>query len=398
MPNDVKLTDENLNPIENFETLEKNEFSLNSTGENKQEEPLQLEISELSKQAYSLLKANNIEQSINVFNKILQLDSTNNYALVGLGDAERKNNNFDKAIEFYKKCLEYHPANNYALFGLADCYKSTNQFYKAISIWEKYIKFDDKNITVLTRIADAYRKNKNFEKAETIYLKVLEFSPQNAYALIGLGHLNYDFKKYREALSYWEEVLQFSGQAADIRVLTSVGNCYRKLKLFDKGVRYFERALEQEPKNFYGLFGLADCYRGLNQQDKSVIYWQKILETDPANKVILTRVGDAYRSLGDFEKAKIYYQKALDIDFDSYAMLGLAILCKLQKKYDEAITTLSHLKDIKELSCRVYLELAQCYIEKKDKQKAIDILQEFQKKGIKNQTVSDLLLELTKNG
>ena len=358
----------------------------------------QIEISELSKQAYSLLKNNSIEEAINVFKKILELDPENNYALVGLGDSERKNNKFNEAIKFYKRCLEHHPSNNYALFGLADCYKSMNQFSKAISIWEEYLKFDDKNITVLTRVADAYRKTKDFDKAEKLYLKVLENSPKNAYALIGLGHLNYDFKKYREALVYWEKVMESSGELVDIRILTSIGNCYRKMKLFDRGVYYFERALERAPDNFYGLFGLADCYRGLNQQYNSIVYWKKILELDPNNKVILTRIGDAYRNMNNFEKAKECYQKALDIDFDSYAMLGLAILCKLQQKYDQAITTLTHLKDTEDTNYRVYLELAQCYIEKKEKQKAIDTLMDFQKTGIKNQTITDLLIELTKNG
>lgn len=361
------------------------------------EDPIQKEISELSKQAYSLLKSDNIIEAINIFNKILELDPKNNYALVGLGDAERKNSNFNTALSFYSKCLEYHPSNNYALFGLADCYKSMKQFNKAIEIWEEYIKFDDKNITVLTRVADAYRKNKNFDRAAELYMKVLDIDPKNAYALIGLGHLNYDFKKYREALSYWDKVLQAEGELVDIRILTSIGNCYRKMKLFDRGVYCFERALERYPNNFYGLFGLADCYRGLNQHNNSIIYWKRILEIDPNNKVILTRLGDEYRNINDFETAKSCYQRALDIDFDAYAMLGLAILCKKQKRFDEAITTLSNLKHIKDLNSRVYLELAQCYIEKRDKKMAIEILRESQLTGVKNTIINDLLIELTKN-
>lgn len=394
MSDDFEMADEDLRipELENMEMQSLNKGLLDIPGD-----VIQTEIAELSKQAYSLLKADNIAEAANIFNKILELDPKNNYALVGLGDAERKNNNFDKSMAFYKKCLEYHPTNNYALFGLADCYKAMHQFHKAIEIWEEYIKFDDKNITVLTRVADAYRKNKNFERAEELYLKVLAVSPKNAYALIGLGHLNYDFKKYREALSYWDKVLEAAGELVDIRILTSIGNCYRKMKLFDRGVYYFERALKRDPNNFYGLFGLADCYRGLNQQYNSVVYWRRILEIDPNNKVILTRIGDAYRNMNDFEKAKECYQKALDIDFDSYAMLGLAILCKLQHKFDEAITTLTSLKNAEDMNYRIYLELAQCYIEKKDKKKAVETLQEFQKLGIKNQTISDLLLELTKD-
>ncbi len=375
----------------------KNVDTLENSDVVSEEALIQVQISDLSKQAYSLLKNNGINEAISIFKKILDLDPKNNYALVGLGDAERKRHNCKDALAFYKECLEYHPTNNYALFGLADCYKSMNQYNKAIELWEEYLQLDSKNITVLTRVGDAYRKIKAFDKAQKLYLQVLEEEPKNAYALIGLGHLNYDFKKYREALFYWEKVMQIVGETADIRILTSIGNCYRKMKMFDRGVYYFERALKVEPNNFYGLFGLADCYRGLNQQYNSIIYWKKIIELDPNNKVILTRIGDAYRNMNDFDKAKECYQKALDIDFDAYAMLGLAILCKTQKRYDEAITTLSSLKNNDNINYRVYLELAQCYIEKKEKQKAIEVLKEFQTLGIRNQTINDLLQVLTKN-
>ncbi len=361
------------------------------------EDPAHAQVSELSKQAYILLKNNDTEGAIRNFNDILKLDLTNNYALVGLGDAERKRNNFHEAIKFYRQSLEYHPKNNYALFGLADCYKSLQQFTKAIEIWEEYLKLDNTNITVLTRVADAYRKTKNFPKAEQLYLKVLERAPKNAYALIGLGHLNYDFKRYREALYYWEKVVEAGEDMIDIRILTSIGNCYRKMRFFERGIQYFQKSIERDANNFYGLFGLADCYRGLNQHHNSIVYWYKILDIDPQNKVILTRIGDAYRSMGEYEQAKECYQKALDIAFDSYAMLGLAILCKIQKKYDEAIRSLSVLRNSEETNYKVYLELADCYIQRNDRQAAIDVLSEFQRKGIRNQLISNLLLDLTKN-
>ena len=73
-------------------------------------------ISELSIKGYQKLKSNDLEAAKEFFEKILELDTNNNYALVGLGDTERKSENFAEAINFYNKCLEFHPDNNYALF------------------------------------------------------------------------------------------------------------------------------------------------------------------------------------------------------------------------------------------------------------------------------------------
>lgn len=260
------------------------EFIIPETFENhsqvsKSEEELN-KISDLSKKGYQLLKEDDIDGAKEAFSAILEIDSDNNYALVGLGDTERKQNHFNDASAYYKKCLDVHPDNNYALFGLADCYKALNQYSKAITIWKQYLTHDENNITVISRVADAYRKIHDFKKSKELYLKVLDMEEDNPYALIGLGHLNYDFKEYRDALYYWTRIYEINQDNVDIRVITAIGNCHRKLKSFQEGTRYFEMALEKEPKNFYALFGLADCYRGMNQQYKSVEYWNKILEMD----------------------------------------------------------------------------------------------------------------------
>jgi tetratricopeptide (TPR) repeat protein len=177
----------------------------------------------------------------------------------------------------------------------------------------------------------------------------------------------------------------------DIRVLTSIGNCHRKLKTFNDGLQYFKMALKREPNNFYALFGLADCHRGLNQQEYSLQYWNQILEQDPRNKVILTRAGDAYRTLGNFDLAVEYYQKALNLEFDTYAVLGLAIVDKHMGRYNEAIESLQRLIQQDPRSYRFYLELADCRFSKGEKREAQEVLEEFQKHGIKNSAINEML-------
>ncbi|MBN2651684.1 MAG: tetratricopeptide repeat protein [Spirochaetales bacterium] len=358
------------------------------------EEKKVAEISELSKSGYQLLKENLVDDAVFAFKKILALDPDNNYALVGIGDGERKKGNFKEAIKYYKLCLESQPENNYALFGLADCYKALRQYSRAIAVWEKYLIHDNKNITVLTRVADAYRKIKDFRSSKAIYMKVLEMEPNNPYALIGLGHLHYDFKEFDVALEYWEKMLETNHERVDIRVLTSLGNCHRKLKTYQNGVKYFEMALDLDPKNFYALFGLADCYRGMDEHEKSLLYWEKILMNDPTNKVILTRIGDAYRNMNDLDKAERNYQAAINIEFDSYAVLGLALINKQRGKYEDAITSLRGLMRNDMKNHRLYTEIAECYIKLGDRHKAKEVLMDFQRLGIKNIFVSKMLEDL----
>ena len=347
-------------------------------------------IAALSQKGYQLLKENCIREANECFNEILKYDADNNYALVGLGDGARKRHEYKRGIEYYNKCLEKHPENNYALFGLADCYKGLRFYNRAIEIWERYLKHDDRNVTVLTRVADAYRKVRDLDRSREIYLRVLDMEEDNAYALIGLGHLHYDFKEYEQAMHYWERMYHNRGDKVDIRVLTSLGNCHRKLKTFEKGVEYFKQALEREPGNFYALFGLADCYRGMNRPNESLEFWETILGRDPENKVILTRAGDGYRVLGEYDRAEQYYRKALNIEFDTYAILGLALINKQKGLFREAIESLEGLMKSDPNNHRLYTEIADCHIQLGERREALEILQLFIRLGYKSHFVAEM--------
>ena len=339
------------------------------------------EIHELSRNGYRLLKAGSVDDAMFCFEKILELDPENNYALVGLGDAYRRRSCYDDALNAYKKVVDSSPKNVYALFGLACCYKAKHQHKKAIELYEAYSKVDPTNLVVLLRIADTYRKLKNFRSAKFYYKRVLFFDPENAYALIGIGYLYYDFRDYTQAIRYWEALMQNSESFKNLRLLTALGNCYRKTKAFDSALPYFLQALEIDEKNFYALFGIADCYRGLQQHKSSIEYWKRILEIESDNKVILTRLGDSYRNIGDLEAAYNAYQKALSLEYDAYAVLGLASIYKAKEAYSDVIDLINKYIDQDKKNYRFYVEIADCYLQQGDKEKALSTLRGFQKIG-----------------
>ncbi|MBR1911479.1 MAG: tetratricopeptide repeat protein, partial [Treponema sp.] len=126
----------------------------------------------------------------------------------------------------------------------------------------------------------------------------------------------------------------------------------------------------------------------------SIEYWNKILLLDPHNKVILTRAGDAYRNTGDYATATSYYNRAMDIDFDIYAALGLALICKGEGKYEVAIVRLSRLIRDDQKIYRLYIDLADCHLKLNQKQKAIEVLQSFQKLNIRSQAINEMLDKL----
>jgi tetratricopeptide (TPR) repeat protein len=129
----------------------------------------------------------------------------------------------------------------------------------------------------------------------------------------------------------------------------------------------------------------------MSRPECSLEYWNRILEQDPRNKVILTRAGDAYRTLNNLDKAQEYYERALNIEFDVYAVLGLALTAKAREKYDEAVASLKHLIQQDNRNYRLYIELSDCYIKKGERLHAVETLEEFKKFGIRNTYITETL-------
>jgi len=301
-------------------------------------------LAQLSRKGNRLLKQGALDEAENTYREILELEPSNSFAWVGLARSAKKRGDLAGAQKLYLRCLDAAPYNRFAMIGLADCYRADGKLGEALALWKKCLSLDNKDVSVLTRMADAYRKGKRLDLALQMYQQALAVDAHHVYALIGLGYVHYEQKDYPKALLRWITADQAQPGHGDLRLLTNLGNCYRKLNQFEAATPYFERALAQEKSNFYALFGLADCYRGLHQTEQSLVYWNAILAQQPVNKIVLTRTGDALRQLGRFEDAQARYQQALDVGVDAFALMGLALIAKHQQRFGQALHLLEQVQ------------------------------------------------------
>jgi len=102
--------------------------------------------------------------------------------------------------------------------------------------------------------------------------------------------------------------------------------------------------------------------------------------------------------MGDYDNAEEYYRKALNIEFDVYAILGLALINKARGNYEEAIESLYGLLKDDPKNHRLYTEVAECYLALGQKYKALEVLGDFQRLGIRNSYVSSLVEKIRQGG
>ncbi|MFH1217795.1 MAG: divalent cation tolerance protein CutA [Pseudomonadota bacterium] len=326
---------------------------------------------ELSRQGSEFLKRRQWKDAEATFLEALEVDGENTYVLVGLGDVHRETGKFHKAIGFYEKTLEIDPVNMFALRGVGDAYRGLGQAGKAVSYWQRYLEQNQDDIHVLTRLADSYVKIGNFAESEGLYLKALSLDGTDKYALRGIGNLYYKLADHDKALAYFEKFISLDDTY--IAVLTMAGNIYRRRKQYDKAAIFYEKALKQEPWNIFALYGMGDSQRGMKNHEGSIACWMKILEKEPQNQNLHSRVGDALVILGRLDDALDHYRSSLKVNYDLFALLGMAKVCRQRKEYGEAERCLLQILEKNKDDERTLAELIHLYDETGEDAKARSI-------------------------
>ena len=364
---------------------------LETTKETKEVEELQFtKIKNLAKEAYRLIDSRKYKEAKEKFTDLLNIDPSNTYGLVGMGDLLYKTNCFEEATKYYKKCLDLDSTNKFSIMGLMNCYRDLKQLNLVIQIAEEYRHITMSDASILSRVADAHRKLKNFKESEIYYMSALQINPNDQYVIVGIGHLYFACQRYQDAIKWWEKLVSI--QPENIKILTEIGNSYRKIKDFDKAIEYYEKARSLDKQNFFALYGLAESYRGKKEFKKAIVFWESILGFDPNNKLIINRYADSLRGMGEFEKALECFNKILHTNDDYYALLGKASTLQLMGDFEKSQEIYQNLRRKDPLNPRPVLELSDLWFTSMNlRDKATKLLQDFLKENPSNTDISEKL-------
>ena len=186
-------------------------------------------------------------------------------------------------------------------------------------------------------------KNELFE-AEKLYHQVLYDNPGEIRATKGVITILFKQSYFQRAIEYWEPLPSGNDLWTDINILIMIGNCYRKVRNFEKAIASFEKAFSIDKTNPEPIKELADSYRGIKGYKLAKKYYLEYLENEPNNISILTRTGDVSMHLGEIDDAEKYYKMALDIEENMFALIGMAKIELLKNNTLKAMEMFSYIE------------------------------------------------------
>ena len=211
-----------------------------------------------------------------------------------------------------------------------------------------------------------YFEQESYKKAKSSFKKALKINPNppEAYACIGstYGRIGYD----RIALSFL--LIAEEKGLNNSEVLHNIGSAYNNLNQYNNGLKYYERAIKQDPKKFDTYCALAEAYNVLKRyadaekllsnlsehNDAEIHFWhgvslhmqgknnyaiislQHALQIDEKNGKYHYTIGTLFVSVRKYEDAEKHLRASINSKFqidDAYSELGV-ILCILNKECD----------------------------------------------------------------
>nr|VFK13853.1 MAG: Tetratricopeptide repeat-containing protein [Candidatus Kentron sp. LFY] len=277
-------------------------------------------------------KNGDFDQAIVHYQKALELDKEDPFALDGLGMAYFKMGDYDQAITWFDKQL--NPV--VAMTNLCRAHRYKDDYQEAIRFAQRVLDKDPENVIAMNELGILYRLLREYDESIAWFERCRELRPRDKQPLDGLGITCREMGDYEASVRWFQKRLDVDPN--DKQALDGIGITCREMGDYEASVRWFQKKLDHYPNNKEALDGLGITCREMGDHEASVRWFQEKLDHYPNNKQALDGLGITCREMGDHEASVRWFQKLLDVDPNNkHALDGLGITCREMGDYEESV-------------------------------------------------------------
>ena len=317
--------------------------------------------------------ASQYQKSIDCYNQLLMIDSTNTYFAAQKADLLYRSEKYTLAIAAYSQ-IDSTYNRNYIARGIAMCYEKLNQLDSAKVYYNKAWELNERDAYSANSLVKIQVKQNDFRSAYKNSEKFIKKDSTNATMNALNAYVYYMRDYYDIAIKRFQKCLQ-QGDSSLI-VNRSLGFSYYLLDKDSLARPFLQQSFLQDTTNTYVLYALGKVNYKLGYYPEAVecflkmIY--KLIPSDVLAYDIYIKLGMAQDKNGAFDSALEAYYKALNYTQDNKDKMDLfftmATITETElKNYEQAIvyykqyrlslfnyqTSLKDEKEIKEVEAKL---------------------------------------------
>ncbi|MEQ1559861.1 MAG: tetratricopeptide repeat protein [Methyloglobulus sp.] len=293
-----------------------------------------------NKLAQFYLTQNRVEDAKKLVKTNLVEYPDNTDALIIKAKLALADNNIAEAINRLRAILAKQPGNKRALNLLSNAHKQNNDSILALENLQKILESSPQDEDVRINAIDLLLKTGQLKQAEEQLDVLFKLNPNSKNGLETLAKIYLVQKQWEQTRQIAKDIqIRFAGDASGFYM---EGLSYQAEGKFEKSLEPLIIALRIKPQAAEPLSQLIAAYLVLKQPEKAISKLKETIKTQPENFFAYNLSGSVYRKINKLGEAVNAYHKAIEIKPGwSEPYRNLALIQQMQKKSDEAITTLT---------------------------------------------------------
>lgn len=259
----------------------------------------------------------NIDETIDYYNKLLEIDEADPQIYYELGHLYLKKEDKLHAIVAFKLALEKDIDNPFYNNSLAYAYVQAELYDDAIEYYQKAIKLnpDQKWTSIVCQALGSiyYQVKENSEAAIASFQAGIILDPDNSEIYLSLGDVYMAENELDNAIKAYCDSINANPE--DYRAYAKAGIALWEKDYVEEAIVSYHRAIELNPNYEIAQNNLGVIYLdGIGSPEEALTYFKKALELNPNYTLAYFNAGRAAQTLGEFNDAAKYYQMAMDLN------------------------------------------------------------------------------------
>lgn len=283
--------------------------------------------------AFDLHQKGQIDNAIQIYSKILEINPYHSDAAHNLGIIYAQGRRFEEAVKYFKIASINNPQNSIFLCNLATALNDLGKTDEAVEAFEKAKQLNPESAEVYYNLGNAYQKLNAHEKSIECYQRTIEINPNWFEAYLNCGNSLDALGRPEEALSYYEKILTINPYYAAAHV--NKGNVLMKLNRSEEAVKSYNIANQLGVNNVESYLISAEAMLRRGEYKKAIELCNNGVRINPYDPRFYFHLGMNYFNIRDLNKAVEGFKKALSLKenyADAYNGLGLCFAKALHFK------------------------------------------------------------------
>ncbi len=245
----------------------------------------------------------NCQQAVNLAPQLAEAHTCMGNVAFGTG-------RYEEAVTQYQRSLDLDPNEDYALGQLADAYQKLGHLAAAEVAYKKAISVRPNYWAVYNWLGVFYTNQSRYNEASEMFSKVIELAPDNYRGYSNLGGTYVYEGRYSDAIEMLKKSIALR---PNLDAYSNLGTAYFSLRRFSDAAENFQQATKINDRNMVVWGNLGDAlYWSVARRAEAKVAYDKALELGKAQARLNPRDGETLAMMADYYAMNDQKSEAMD--------------------------------------------------------------------------------------